>query len=117
MVISNMVPIGSIFNFLHMHNIYKLYFSVCEKRMTSGWFTYALVELKQRYRIEGPISSNIDEALSDYHCEIRDGFYIFWGRHKCQVDFFFISTFSMLTNNVDLHTILASYLFTNFAMI
>ena len=55
--------------------------------MTSGWFTYSLVELKQRYRIEGPISSNIDEALSDYHCEIRDGFYIFWGRHKCQVNF------------------------------
>ena len=38
MVISNMVPIGSIFNFLHMHKIYKLYFSVCEKRMTSGWW-------------------------------------------------------------------------------
>jgi len=68
---------------------------VCEKRMTSGWFTYALVELKQRYRIEGSISSDIDEALSDYHCEIRDGFYIFWGRHKCQVEF--QPFFSMIT--------------------
>ena len=82
--------------------------------MASGWFTYALVELKQRYRIVGSISSDIDEALSDYHCEIRDGFYIFWGRHKCQVDF--QPFISMPTNNMDIHVSLAFYLLTNLAM-
>ena len=90
-------------------NSYKFNFFVCEKRMTSGWFTYALVELKQRYGIEGSISSDVDEALSDYLCEIRDGFYIFWGRHKCQVNFPFNS-------NGDLHISLACYLLTNLAM-
>ena len=30
-----------------------LYISVCEKRLASGWFTYSLIEIKQRYRIPG----------------------------------------------------------------
>jgi len=56
---------------------------ICEKRLTTGWFTYALLEMKQRFRIAGPISSNIDHALAEYHLQVRDGFYLFWGKHKC----------------------------------
>ena len=55
--------------------------------MTTGWFTYALLEMKQRFRIAGPISSNIDHALAEYHLQVRDGFYLFWGKHKCDVSF------------------------------
>ena len=64
--------------------------TVCEKRLSTAWFTYSLLEIKQRFHIPGAISSNIDEALSDYHTQIRDGFYVFWGSHKCQVSCKFI---------------------------
>ena len=66
-------------------------FSVCEKRLASGWFVYSLIEIKQRFKIAGPISSDIDQSLADYHVQIRDGFYTFWGAHKCDVSVVFIS--------------------------
>ena len=44
-----------------------------------------MIEIKQRFRIPGPISSDIDQSLADYHVQIRDGFYTFWGAHKCDV--------------------------------
>ena len=62
-------------------------FSVCEKRLATGWCVYSLIEMKQRFRIPGPISSDIDQSLAYYHVQIRDGFYTFWGSHKCDVSF------------------------------
>ena len=72
-------------------------FLVCEKRLASGWFVYSLIEIKQRFRIPGPISSDIDQSLADYHVQIRDGFYTFWGAHKCDVSFV-LSYFYLITN-------------------
>ena len=56
---------------------------MCEKRIATGWFTYSLIEMKQRFLVQGPVSSDIDQSLSDYHTQLRDAFYIFWGKHKC----------------------------------
>ena len=73
-------------------------FSVYEKRLASGWFVYSLIEIKQRFRIPGPISSDIDLSLADYHVQIRDGFYTFWGAHKCDVSFVLLSNFYFICN-------------------
>ena len=74
--------------------------TVCEKRLSTGWFTYSLLEIKQRFHIPGAISSNIDEALADYHTQIRDGFYVFWGSHKCQVSHFIRKMFHIKIKNI-----------------
>lgn len=45
--------------------------------------TYSLIEMKQRFNIQGPISSDIDKSLSEYNSQLRDAFYTFWGKHRC----------------------------------
>ena len=70
---------------------------VNEKRIAGGWMTYSLIEIKQRYRIPGPLSSNIDHALEMYHLQIRDGFYRAWSKHSCDVSllFFFLKNLTL----------------------
>ena len=59
--------------------------------------TYSLIEIKQRYRIPGPLSSNIDHALEMYHLQIRDGFYRAWSKHSCDVSLlFFFQKFNLV---------------------
>ena len=55
------------------------------KRITEGWLTYSLVELKQRYNIPGPLFPNIDESLNLYNDKIQREFSKRWSKHKCNV--------------------------------
>ena len=77
----------------------KCSISVCEKRLSAGWMTYSLIEIKQRYHIKGPVSCNVDLALADYHLQIRDGFYRAWSKHSCNVSFTFCQARSTVTSS------------------
>ena len=72
--------------------------ALCEKRLAEGWFLYSLIEIKQRYLIEGfifvcselieinslgPLLANIDDSLSLYNDIVNKTFVIRWGSHKC----------------------------------
>ena len=56
---------------------------VCRKRIAEGFYVYALVELKQRWDIRGPLHQNIDLALELYIPAIKLKFGQVWGEHRC----------------------------------
>ena len=76
-------------------------FQPTAKRITEGWLTYSLLELKQRYNIPGliflafgihsllvytgPLYPVIDESLNAYNDTIQVEFSKRWSRHKCNV--------------------------------
>ena len=72
------------------------------KRITEGWITYSLVEIKQRYNIAGkiyqkvlfsflifpilgPLFPSIDDSLRAYNDLIKSEFSRRWSKHKCSV--------------------------------
>ena len=73
---------------LKLSIFYLISLLVCEKRLSAGWFTYSLLEFMQRNFISGPIHCNIDDALEYYHPKLREGFFQYWSRHRCNVRLF-----------------------------
>ena len=57
--------------------------ALCEKRLSEGWFLYALLELKTRYLIPGPLQAKVDDSLELYNDIINKTFSMRWGSHKC----------------------------------
>ena len=71
---------------------------VHRKRLTEGFFVYSLLEIKQRYHIEGTfccvfenftffrkghLVPDIDESLAMYQDQIKSVFSRRWAKHKC----------------------------------
>ena len=56
---------------------------VCRKRIAEGFYVYALVELKQRWDIRGPLHPNVDIAIDCYLSAIKLKFGQVWGGHRC----------------------------------
>ena len=57
---------------------------ICRKRIAEGFFLYALVELKQRWNIEGPINPDIDLSLEKYLPKLKVDFGKVWAEHRCE---------------------------------
>ena len=77
--------------------------ALCEKRLSEGWFLYSLLEIKQRYLIQGfyffaclvfqflmsgPLLAKIDDSLEIYNKMINQTFVKRWGSHKCDKPLF-----------------------------
>ena len=56
-----------------------------QKRARDGWFTYALLDLKQRYGIEGSIPADIDKAMYEYQFQLTEKFRQRWSSYRCNI--------------------------------
>ena len=57
-----------------------------EKRVREAWFTYALIELRQRYQLTGDIATNIETAMEENQYVLQDVFRQRWSTHRCNID-------------------------------
>ena len=80
--------LGNVYNNLHFtnlsHDIMQKRDTVCAKRITEAFFTYAYIDLGQRYDIELVIPSTLDEAILTKKSEFHDKFRKLWtNQHLC----------------------------------
>ena len=80
--------LGNVYNNLHFtnlsHDIMQRRETICAKRKTEAFFTYAFIDLGQRYHIELVMPGSLDEAILTKKSEFHDKFRKLWtNQHLC----------------------------------